>query len=215
MKKLRIQAKVEDLVLNEGQLDWLPRNPRQWTQTDIDRTKRSLERDPDFQEDNPLKVVPLPDGRLLVFAGNLRTVSARLLQWDTFEAMKYEPENEDDRATIIRRAMLDNGSFGSWDVDRLANEWEAAAEAQGFTLPDWGAPEWASKPKEEKGLLPQELQGINLEPDPLPKEQGTDETAFERVIICYRKEDEPRLAELLGLETIEKVVYKLDGESLK
>ena len=68
MKKTRIKAKVADLVLNEGQLDWLPRNPRQWTQTDIDRTKRSLERDPDFQEDNPLKVVPMPDGRLLVFA---------------------------------------------------------------------------------------------------------------------------------------------------
>lgn len=154
MKKERIQARIADLVLNEGQLDWLPRNPRQWTQTDIDRTKRSLERDPDFQEDNPLKVVPLPDGRLLVFAGNLRTTAARSLDWDTFEAMRYEPETEEDRQTIIRRALLDNGSFGAWDVDRLANEWEAAAEAQGFDLPEWGVPEWvAGTPKEDPAAL--------------------------------------------------------------
>lgn len=33
---------LEQLQLNEGQIDWLPRNPRTWTQTDIDRTKRSL-----------------------------------------------------------------------------------------------------------------------------------------------------------------------------
>lgn len=160
MKKERIQARIADLVLNEGQLDWLPRNPRQWTQTDIDRTKRSLERDPDFQEDNPLKVVPLPDGRLLVFAGNLRTTAARSLDWDTFEAMRYEPETEEDRQTIIRRALLDNGSFGAWDVDRLANEWEAAAEAQGFDLPEWGVPAWNTeeeKPISDKPDLSEEL----------------------------------------------------------
>ena len=114
MKKQRIKARVADLVLNEGQLEWLPENPRSWTRTDIDRTIESLKRDPDFQEDNPIKVVPFED-KLLVFAGNLRTTGARELKWDSFEAMLYEPETEEDKATIKRRAILDNGSFGSWD----------------------------------------------------------------------------------------------------
>lgn len=144
MKKERIQARVADLVLNEGQLDWLPKNPRQWTQTDIDRTMRSLERDPDFQEDNPLKAIPLPDGKLLVFAGNLRTVSAGFLNWDTFETIVYYPKTKKDQQTVIRRAMLDNGSFGSWDIDRVANEWQQAAESQGFGLDEWGVPEWVT-----------------------------------------------------------------------
>jgi hypothetical protein len=97
-----------------------------------------LKRDPDFQEDNPIKVVPFED-KLLVFAGNLRTTGARELKWDSFEAMLYEPENEEDKATIKRRAILDNGSFGSWDYDRLANEWDD------LPLCDFGVPAWETK----------------------------------------------------------------------
>ena len=61
MKKERIKAHVSDLVLNEGQISWLPKNPRQWTQTDLDKTKQSLERDSDFNEDRPVLVVCYED----------------------------------------------------------------------------------------------------------------------------------------------------------
>ena len=123
MKKQRIKAKISDLVLNDGQIDWLPRNPRQWTQEDIERTKASLLRDSDFQEDRPLLVLQHED-KLLVFAGNLRTTSAKDLKWETLEAVLYTPESDEDCVTIKRRAMLDNGSFGEWDFDALANEWD-------------------------------------------------------------------------------------------
>lgn len=135
MKKQRIKARVSDLVLNEGQIDWLPRNPRQWSQEDVDRTKASLERDADFQEDRPLLVLK-HDDKFLVFAGNLRTTSAKELKWETLEAVLYIPESEDDCVTIKRRAMLDNGSFGGWDYDALANEWDDQP------LDDWGIPSW-------------------------------------------------------------------------
>ena len=135
MKKQRIKAKVSDLILNDGQIDWLPRNPRQWTQEDIDRTKASLLRDSDFQEDRPLLVLQ-HDGKLLVFAGNLRTTSAKSLNWETLEAVLYTPESDEDCVTIKRRAMLDNGSFGEWDFDALANEWDDQP------LADWGIPAW-------------------------------------------------------------------------
>ena len=131
MKKQRITARVTDLVLNEGQIDWLPKNPRQWTQEDIDRTKASLQRDADFQEDRPLLVLK-HDDKLLVFAGNLRTTSAKDLKWDSLEAVLYTPESDEDCVTIKRRAMLDNGSFGDWDMDALANEWDDQP------LADWG-----------------------------------------------------------------------------
>ena len=123
MKKERIQAPVNSIVLNEGQIPWLPENPRQWTREDVELTKASLKRDPDFQEDNPLKLVATPDGKYLAFAGNLRTTAAKELRWKTFEAILYTPENADDEETIRRRALLDNGSFGSWDYDRLADKW--------------------------------------------------------------------------------------------
>lgn len=135
MKKQRIKARVADLVLNEGQLEWLPKNPRQWTREDVEKTRASLRRDPDFQEDSPLKVIEY-EGKLLVFAGNLRTTSAREEKWETFEAILYTPENEEDRETIKRRAILDNGSYGSWDYDILANEWDD------MPLCDFGVPAW-------------------------------------------------------------------------
>ena len=139
MKKQRIKAKVADLILNEGQLPWLPENPRQWTRDDLELTKASLLRDPDFQEDNPIKVVAAPDGKLLVFAGNLRTSAAREVKWDTFEAMLYTPEGQEDEETIRRRALLDNGSFGSWDYDRLADKWnEMPFKELGIKV--WDAP---------------------------------------------------------------------------
>ena len=140
---LNDNVRRSDLVLNEGQIDWLPRNPRQWTQDDIDRTKASLLRDSDFQEDRPLLVLQYGDS-LLVFAGNLRTTSAKSLNWDTLEAVLYTPETEDDRVTVKRRAMLDNGSFGEWDVDVLANEWDDQP------LKEWGVDvQWGNVEIEE------------------------------------------------------------------
>lgn len=150
MLKERIKAKVSDLILNEGQLGWLPTNPRQWTQTDIDRTKKSLETDADFQEDKPIMVVRHED-KLLVFAGNLRTTAAKALKWETFDAMLYTPETEEDRATIKRRAILDNGSFGEWDMDMLANEWDD------LPLKEWGVDVSWDVPSLEEVSAPKEV----------------------------------------------------------
>lgn len=172
MRKERIQAKVKDLVLNEGQLEWLPRNPRQWTKDDLERTMASLERDPDFQEDNPLKVVRMEDGKLLVFAGNLRTIASRKLKWDTFEAILYTPETDEDRETVIRRAMLDNSSFGSWDYDTLANEWVD------YPLQDWGVPAWNSEPLD--------LSGMEVDQASAP---GKSDTGFSQISFIFTAAD--------------------------
>lgn len=143
MKKERIKAQVSDLVLNEGQIVWLPKNPRQWTQTAIDNLKKSLERDSDFQEDRPLLVLRYED-KWLVFGGNLRTTAAKALRWNIIDAICYTPECEEDKEIIKRRAILDNGSFGEWDLDALANEWDD------LPLDDWGVNMSWDKPKESK-----------------------------------------------------------------
>lgn len=58
--------------------------------------------------------------------------------------------------------------------------------------------------------LPPELQGRDLNPDELDKIQGNDNTLMQRVIITYKPEQEKAVAEMLGLDDIEKVVYKYD-----
>ena len=37
MRKERKVIGIDRIQLNEGQLEWLPKNPRQWTQSDIDK----------------------------------------------------------------------------------------------------------------------------------------------------------------------------------
>lgn len=124
------------MLNNEGQLGWLPTNPRQWTKSDIDLTAQSLTNDPDFLEDRPLLVVPGPGKSFIVFAGNLRLTAARQLKIKEVPGIIYTPENETDQLTIKRRSVLDNGAFGAWDYDALANEWDD------LPLGDWGVPAW-------------------------------------------------------------------------
>ena len=139
--------------------------------------------------------------------------------------------------------IKDNGDFGQWDYDSLANEWNAD------DLNDWGVDVWQNKevddvfntsnslvidssangtplsPEAAEILaneqdndnpvgfgsgLPVELQGVDLNPDNLPKIQGSDETPFERIIIVYPKERKGELLGLLGMADINKVVYHLD-----
>lgn len=143
---------------------------------------------------------------------------------------------EEERKQFV---IADNGSFGQWDYDVLANKWNAD------DLNDWGVDVWRTnevdnvfndpKPAEQPaqdlspeaaeilsneqdddtpvdfgGNLPAELQGVDLSPDNLPKIQGTDETPFERIIIVYPKERKGELLGLLGIADINKVVYHLD-----
>jgi len=148
MKKERLLIETSKLLLNEGQLEWLPSNPRTWTRQDLDKLKASIERDPDFLEDRPALIVPYKKDKFIVFGGNMRTAANQELNRPTMPAMKYIPETGEDRETIKRRALLDNGSFGAWDFDALANEWDD------LPLTDWGVPAWkADEENEDMGVL--------------------------------------------------------------
>ena len=98
---------------------------------------------------------------------------------------------------------MDNVSSGDWDYEKL-DQWDAEQ------LQDWGVgvemPDFGNSEQN----LPEELQGRNLIPDELEKLQGRDETLMQRVIITYKPEQEKEVADMLGLDEIEKVAYKFD-----
>lgn len=143
MRKERKNLQLSALELNAGQLGWMPRNPREWTKDDVARTARSIEEDPDFLEERPLLVVPSDvDGKFVVFGGNLRSEGARKNRMKAVPCVVHYPESEEDRQTVIRRALKDNGSMGRFDYDILANEYSE------YDLTDFGIPAW---PQEEGG----------------------------------------------------------------
>lgn len=133
---------LEKLQQNTGQLAWLKRNPRQWTQTDIDRTKRSIDQDAELMQARPLLAVPGPDkDTFVVFGGNLRLTACRALEWPGAPVAVFHPDaSELDREAIHRMALKDNGSFGSWNTDALANEWDFDE----FQFQEFGLPEWVT-----------------------------------------------------------------------
>ena len=101
--------------------------------------------------------------------------------------------------------IKDNVSVGDWDWAQLEN-WDAKQ------LQDWGVD--AELPNfdavDNNKNLPPELQGIDLVPDTLEKLQGDDKTEMQRVIITYKPEQAKALADMLGIDEVEKVVYRFD-----
>ena len=181
MRKERDILKVSQLETNNGQLGWLPKNPRQWTQTDIDRTKASIQEDTDFLEDRPLLVCPGLSGKYVVFGGNLRLTAARSLKLKEVPVVVYcldegGPEQDEIRETIKRRAMKDNGSFGAWDYDALANEWDD------LPLADWGVPSW----KDEEEEMPTDLDAPPKEKDFVLKITFPDADKMTAFVMAYK-----------------------------
>lgn len=159
MKKTRQNIALKSLEANTGQLDWLPKNPRQWTKDDLSMTVESIREDEDFLEDRPLLVVGYGD-KFIVFAGNLRLTASRKLKLKDVPCVIYEPEDDvTDPQTIRRRALKDNGSFGSWDVDTLANQWDN--EKAHFD--DWGLRGVWSKEDQAAEEAAEEEQPTNLD----------------------------------------------------
>ena len=139
----RKRIKVSELEPNTGQIDGLPINPRQWTKTDVDKIAASLKETPELFEARPLIVTPHA-GKYVILGGNLR-----------FEGVKKNKDKdapcvivpEDTPIGKLKEIVVkDNGSFGAWDYDALANEWDD------LPLADWGVPSW-----EGEGPAPDEF----------------------------------------------------------
>ena len=129
----------------------------------------------------------------------------------------------DEREQFI---IKDNVQFGQWDYDKLANNWDStrlidmgmdvwdttpAFSPIGATTPNNPAEPGADENDGDfNGALPPELQGVDLNPNELPKIEGTDETARERIIIVYKREQAEELANLLGIADINKIVWNID-----
>ena len=112
---------LDKVKQNTGQIDGLPSNPRQWTQTDIDRIARSLAETPELFEARPLIVYP-QDGEYIILGGNLRYEGAKK---NKMQDVPVHILAEDLSLEKLREIVIkDNGSFGEWDMDMLANEWD-------------------------------------------------------------------------------------------
>ena len=134
------KIKCSQLLVNEGQIEGLPTNPRSWTKADIEKLARSLEETPELFEARPCIVYPYGD-KYIVLGGNMRLTAAKTLKYKDVPCIVIPAETTIDKLKEI--VIKDNGAFGAWDFDELANKWDD------LPLTDWGVPAWEEKHLED------------------------------------------------------------------
>lgn len=141
-----LKLKLSELTPNTGQIPGLPSNPRQWTKGDVDKIAKSLKETPELFEARPIIAV-MYQGQKVILGGNLRYEGARKNKDKEAPVVLFPEDTPVEKMKEI--VIKDNGQFGAWDIDQLANEWDNGV------LADWGVPEWiaASHAEEDPGAL--------------------------------------------------------------
>jgi len=106
-------VKISSLTLLEN-------NPRTISKDQMQRLCKSIEEDPVFLNSRPI-LVHEKDNQLLVYAGNQRVRAAKRLKWKEIPCII---EKDLDEQTIKSRIIKDNKTYGVFDFDILANEYE-------------------------------------------------------------------------------------------
>ena len=123
--------KLSALEPNAGQIEGLPVNPRQWSKSDIDLLAKSLTETPELFEARPIIAVPHGD-KFVILGGNLRYEASKQNKAKEVPVVVFP---EDTPISKLKEIVIkDNGSFGEWDMDALANEWDD------LPLADFGVP---------------------------------------------------------------------------
>lgn len=190
------------LQCNEGQIEGLPRNPRFIKDERFKKLVKSLQDDPEMLDLRELIVYP-HGKHFVVIGGNMRLRAGKELGFETMpcKILPADTPIEKLKAYVIK----DNNAFGNDDFDLLANEWDVEfLEDMGMEFGKF----YDTSGSNNEGALPPELQGLDINPDELEKITGDNETLVERIIITYKKEEQPLLESLLGVP-ITKVLYNI------
>lgn len=115
-----------------------PNNPRAIRKDQLNKLVKSLQEFPEMLEARPIVI----DKEGTVLGGNMRLKAAQLAGLDEVPVYVREWDEDKDGQFIIK----DNVSFGEWDQDMLANEWEPEQ------LDEWGLNIDWDEPEETEGL---------------------------------------------------------------
>ena len=118
---------------NRGQIEGLPKNPRALRDGKFDALKKSIIDNPEMLALRELLVFKHGE-KYIIIGGNMRYRALKDLKYKDApcKVIPADTPVETLRAYVIK----DNGDFGEWDFDQLANEWEAE------DLDEWGLDVW-------------------------------------------------------------------------
>jgi len=129
---------IKDLTTNDGQIEGLPKNPRQIRDHRYEKLKKSIEDAPEMLQLRELLVYP-HGGKFVIIGGNMRYRACKEIGYKELPCKVLDAETPVEK--LRQYAIKDNENFGEYDWDVVANEWDTAElEDWGVELPtDWGA----------------------------------------------------------------------------
>ena len=147
--------KIKDLATNDGQIEGLPKNPRQIRDHRYEKLKKSIEDAPEMLNLRELLVYP-QGGKFVIIGGNMRYRACKELGYKELPCKVLDAETPVEK--LRQYAIKDNENFGEYDWDVVANEWDTAEmEDWGVELPtDWGA-ELGGEEIEQKEIVEDEI----------------------------------------------------------
>jgi hypothetical protein len=115
-----------------------PQNPRIIKDDKFKKLVKSLEGFPEMMDKRPMVCVTDVDGKLFPLGGNMRLRAIQELGMkeipDTWVTLADDWTEEKRKEFTIK----DNASFGEWDWESLANEWDSEQLSDwGVDVPDW------------------------------------------------------------------------------
>ena len=180
--------KLYQLRNNSGQVEGLPNNPRLIKDDRFKKLVKSLQDDPEMLSLRELIVFPHKD-TFVVIGGNMRLKALRELGYTEAPCKVLPADTHIEKLKAI--ALKDNSSFGDYDYEALANEWDAQLLAD-CGIEVWQMPEDIEKELEEE-------------------EQKKDNAKAQKIILRFNKKEFLYVRDaLLSLgETFEEAVVYL------
>ena len=124
---------LDQMEPNKGQIPGVPKNPRFIRDEKYRKLKESLQDDPEMQ---PLReiLVFLFNGKYVIIGGNMRYRALKELGEKTAFIKRIPPDTPVEKLRAI--TLKDNSSFGEFDFDELANNWDQSLiDAAGIDIP--------------------------------------------------------------------------------
>ncbi len=132
-----------------------PNNPRTIDEDKLEKLKRSIKSFPEMMEKRSMICVTDVDDKIFPLGGNMRLRAIKDLGMKeipkSWVSMADEWTEEQRREFIIK----DNASLGDWDLEELANDWDAEKlEEWGLDMPDFEVG-GTSDPFDDEGITAQ------------------------------------------------------------
>lgn len=201
-----MKPKAQVVYRNLSELHELPGNPRTIKKDQFEKLKKSLTDNADYFEARPI-ILSDRTGELVIIAGNQRYKAAKALKLEQVPTILLEGLTEEREREIVIRDNVENGD---WDMDALANEWNAQ------DLLDWGVdlPELETMTEVVEDTPPE----VNEEEEPMTKLGQIWQLGNHRLMVGDSTKAD-QVAELMGGEQADLLItdppYNVDYANIK